>query len=103
VKKIFSEAFEKASKKLASEMSSQLTQNAQGDGWPSSVAQGLTVQYDQGTFNMGHAPEHSTMVFDLEYGTETNAPKGTLRKMHNSTKELTNRFATLYEKYLVKL
>jgi len=84
-------------------MDTQLKRNAASDGWPQNVAQGLTVAFDNGTFSTSHNPAHTTMVFDMEYGGETTAPKGTLRKMHNSEKELTDRFAVIYEKWLVKL
>lgn len=103
MKKIFSEAFEKASKRVAADMSKQLTRNAVRDGWHPDVAAGLTVSYSDGTFSSSHAPEHSTAVFDMEYGTETTAPKATIRKMQNSTKEISDRFSVLYEKILVKL
>ena len=103
MQKTFSKAFKKASEQLAREMDSQLKKNAVSDGWPQDVAHGLSVALDNGSFSTSHNPAHATVVFDMEYGGETASPKGTIRKMHNSTDELTARFASIYEKWLVKL
>ena len=102
MKKIFSTAYKKASAELAREMSRQLKRNAYSDGWNPEVAAGLTVSYDNGAFSTSHNPAHSTTVFDMEYGTEQAKGKGTIRNMHNSTDEHVDRFAALYEKWVMK-
>lgn len=95
-------AYEEASKELAREMSRQLKSNALADGWTPEVASGLKVSYEEGVFETSHNPEHSTMVFDLEYGSEASSPKGTIRKMSANKKELLDRFATLFERKAFK-
>ncbi len=102
MKKVFSKAAKQASKELAREMSSQLKRNAVNDGWKPEVAVGLGVSYANGEFQTEHAPEHGTMMFDLEYGTENTLAKGTIRKMHASRDELADRFATLFERAVFK-
>lgn len=103
MKKTFSTAYKTASKELAREMSRQLTHHAINDGWDREVAAGLSVNYDHGSFSTSHNPKHSAQVFDLEYGTETSAPKGTIRKMHASKGELADRFAKLIERSVKKI
>lgn len=100
MKKIFSEAFAKASEQLAEEMDRQLKDAAYKDGWPIDVVEGLSVD---SSFKFSHSAEHSTVVFDMEFGNENSSPKGTVRKFGNDVKSLTGRFAHLYEKWVVKL
>ena len=96
--KSLSKAYEEALKELAREMSRQLKRNALADGWGASVATGLSVKYNDGVFETSHNPEHSTEVFDLEYGTEAKAGSATIRRMYASEKEIRNRFAQILEK-----
>lgn len=102
MKKIFSQAFKKAAEQTAKDMSAQVKRNAVRDGWPMNVAATVDVKFNSGNFEMTHAPEHNTAVFDLEYGTENNKGKHTLHKMYNSTDETKNRFAVHYVEDLFK-
>lgn len=95
-------AYEEASRELAREMSRQLKGNALKDGWDSQVAMGLNVSYDSGVFETSHNPAHSTEVFDLEYGTESQSGKATIRRMYSSKEDLLNRFAVLFERAVFK-
>lgn len=96
MKKIFSEAINKAGEKAAEELSEQLSQNAISDGWPKGAANSLTVKFNSGQFEMSHAPEHGTVVFDMEFGTETSKGTATIRKTLSSEKETANLFAGIY-------
>ena len=101
-KPLFDAALKQAKRQLARDASRQLKRNAANDGW-GEVGAGLSVSYSNNLFEVKHDPEHSTQMFDLEYGTETTSPKGTIRKMYASTDELADRFAVLFDKAVKKI
>jgi hypothetical protein len=102
VKKIFSSAVERAGEKAAEELSEQLSNNAISAGWPADAANSLTVKFNGGNFEMFRSPEHSTVVFDMEFGTESRKGTATIRKTLSSTKETADRFASLYVEELMQ-
>lgn len=102
-KSLFKAAYEEAMKQLANDLSGKLTQNAILDGWDPKVARDLSVVYDKGVMSMTHNPAHAEKMFDHEYGTETSAPKGTIRKMYSSKDDIANHFAKLIEQKVIKL
>lgn len=102
MKKIFSQAFKEASELLAKEMDRQITRAARQDGWSRSAAKSLGVSYGEGGFNVNIAPGMETMAFDLEYGTETTSPKGTIRKFGKGANHK-DRFAVIYTKRLLSI
>jgi hypothetical protein len=101
--KLLSKAYEKASRELAKELNQLVKSKAEEDGWDSTVAKSLTVKYNSGGFFLSNSPKHKTMVFDLEYGNGTRLGTGTLHKLQNNPKDLADRFAVLYEKWVMKL
>jgi hypothetical protein len=103
VKKTFSKAYEKASRELAKELDQLVKSKTAEDGWDSKVSQGMTVRYKSGGFSMSSKYRHKNMVFDLEYGDGTKLGTGTLHKLKNNPKDLADRFAVLYEKWVMKL
>jgi hypothetical protein len=49
-------------------------------GWPASVVQALSVKHGHAGFDIDIPEQVKSSVLDLEYGTRTSSPRGSLRK-----------------------
>ena len=113
MKKTFSKAYEKASKEFAVELDALVKSKAAEDGWDDNVASSLSVKYKSGSFlgikygsanfTLSNKPKYNQQVFDLEYGNGTKLGTGTLHKLKNNPKDLADKFAVIYEKWVMKL
>jgi hypothetical protein len=99
----FKRLYKRALKELSKELTGQLQKHALQDGWDPKVAAGLTVSFNGTSLNAAHENQYGTMMFDLEFGTETTPPKATIRKMGNNTDDMRDKFAVICERLLSKI
>lgn len=81
------ESLYKASIETSRLMSAKLRTEAVASGWPSHVARGMHVQYNDGEFHVHSHPDHKDQVLDLEYGTPSTPPTAAIRRFTNRQSE----------------
>lgn len=77
------ESLHKASIETSRLMSAKLRSEAMASGWPTNIARGMHVQYNDGEFHVHAHPSHKQQVFDLEYGTPSTPPSAAIRRFTN--------------------
>ena len=68
-------------------MSAKLRSEAMASGWPSHIARGMHVKYNDGEFTVHSHPDHRDHVLDLEYGTPSTSPTAAIRRFNNRQNE----------------
>lgn len=88
---------------LAVHMTDQLQQRALSEGWDPEVANSLTVNYQHKKFIMNVADEHKNRAFDIEFGTQKTAPKGTIRRFGNENEAAGVDFVRMFTEWVDRL
>ena len=85
--------FKAAKGDLAQYMTAQLKYNASQSNWPSSAVEGVNVNFDGTSLNLGISDEAYDDVMTYEYGTEVVRPTSVLRRTSNMSYD--------FEKYFI--
>ena len=88
---------------MAVHMTDQVQQRALSEGWDPEVASSLTVNYQHKKFIMSVADEHKNRAFDIEFGTQNTAPKGTLRRFGNENQPAEVDFVRMFNDWVNRL
>lgn len=86
--------FQAAKGDLAQYMTAQLKYNASQSNWPSSAIDGVAVNFDGTSLNLGISDEAYDTVMTQEYGTERVRPTSVLRRTSNMSYD--------FEKYFIE-